>query len=178
MEKENNIEMILDGMHVSNTDKQFIVIGNIHTHFGKYLVKKYKKDQRIKFIGAVYDPVKTNALKLNSTLYFHGHSVGGTNPSLLEAMASGTMVCAHENVYNKNILGSGGYYFSSSNDVKELIEKEFPSEIIEQKRSLNIEKIKNSFKWIDIITSYEIFITACYNQKMHEEAVIYRGYFR
>ncbi|MCW3090211.1 MAG: glycosyltransferase family 1 protein [Ferruginibacter sp.] len=88
MEPENNIETILDGFHQSNTHKHFVVVGNVNNHFGKYIANKFSDDPRIKFLGALFDPMQTHELISNSWIYFHGHSVGGTNPSLLEAMAN------------------------------------------------------------------------------------------
>ena len=59
--------------------------------------KKKFNDDRIKFVGYIPSIDELNTLRWYSNLYFHGHSVGGTNPSLLEAMASNALICAHEN---------------------------------------------------------------------------------
>ena len=165
MEKENNIEMILDGMHLSNTTNLFIVVGNTGNAFGKYLVNKYRNDKRIHFVGSIYDQDKTAALKRNCLLYFHGHTVGGTNPSLLEAMAAGALVCAHNNIYNRAVLEEHGYYFSSSPEIKKLIESQ---SIIAQRQEFvnsNLLKIRDLYNWPLIINRYDQFITACYHQK-------------
>jgi glycosyltransferase involved in cell wall biosynthesis len=98
MEPENNIETILEGFSASGSAKKFIVIGNTHNKFGKYLLHRFRKDNRIQFIGAIYNNAqKIHTLRAFSYIYFHGHSVGGTNPSLLEAMASGSLIVAHNN---------------------------------------------------------------------------------
>lgn len=178
MEKENNIEMILDGIRLSNTDIRFVVVGNIQSRYGRFLKRKYEVDNRIEFTGGIYDPAETAKLKCNCELYFHGHSVGGTNPSLLEAMASGATVCAHENVYNRTVLNKGGYYFSSAADVKKIIETPYSAEAIARMREINITNICNAFNWNDIITHYDQFIVACYNEKQHEEFIVYKGYYR
>src|SRR5262249_53583110 len=86
MEPENNIETVLDGFHASNSARKLLVVGNTGNRFGQYLVKKFEGDHRIRFAGAIYDAKVVHTLKVYSTLYFHGHTVGGTNPSLLEAM--------------------------------------------------------------------------------------------
>ncbi|HMK04829.1 MAG TPA: DUF1972 domain-containing protein, partial [Ferruginibacter sp.] len=95
MEPENNIDMILQGFHMSNSDKTFIVVGNINNSYGKLIYKKYCSDDRIRFVGAIFDAEITNTLRAFCRLYFHGHTVGGTNPSLLEAMANGSIIVAH-----------------------------------------------------------------------------------
>ncbi|MBD0377202.1 MAG: DUF1972 domain-containing protein, partial [Flavisolibacter sp.] len=97
MEPENNIEMILDGFSSSNTTKKFIVVGRTNTTFGKYVVTKYVSDERIKFLGGLFDQNIIHTLRANALLYFHGHSVGGTNPSLLQAMATRALIGAHAN---------------------------------------------------------------------------------
>jgi hypothetical protein len=62
----------------------------------------------------VYEQPKLTALKKYCSLYFHGHSCGGTNPSLLEAMAGSALVCAHDNAFNRAVLGEDALYFSSA----------------------------------------------------------------
>lgn len=164
MEKENNIEMILDGMHLSNSTNHFVVVGNTNNSFGKKLVHKYRNDNRIQFTGSIYDQAKTAALKQNCILYFHGHSVGGTNPSLLEAMAAGAVVCAHNNVYNRAILEEHGFYFSSATEVKGLIENGLGTVEREQVINSNLAKIRTLYNWPLIVNRYDQFIRACYHQ--------------
>lgn len=113
MEPENNIEVIIQGHLQSGTDKPLIIIGNIGNKYGQYLSGKYRSSQ-VKFIGAIYDKSSLNALRHYARLYFHGHSVGGTNPSLLEAMACGCRILAHGNNFNKSVLGEDALYFDDA----------------------------------------------------------------
>lgn len=123
MEPENNIEVILDGVIASNNKQKFLVIGkNDNNNFGKRLTIKYKNHPNIVFLGGIYNQNHLNNLRCFSNLYFHGHSVGGTNPSLLEAMASKALILAHKNIFNKAILEENGFYFSNERDVKNLLE--------------------------------------------------------
>ncbi len=117
MEPENNIETILDGFYNSSSNKKFVVIGSTDNSFGQKLEKKFKADKRILFAGAIYDSAVTHTLKYFSHLYFHGHSVGGTNPSLLEAMGSRSLIAAHHNEFNHSVLQKDAYYFQSAKDV-------------------------------------------------------------
>ena len=123
MEPENNIEMVLDGFSASNSDKKMIIIGNPTNQFGAYLQNKFHNDQRIIFLGALYDKAKLHSLKAFSALYFHGHSAGGTNPSLLEAMASGALIAANNNEFNVSLLQKDAYYFLDADEVKTLVEE-------------------------------------------------------
>lgn len=158
MEPENNIETILDGVVQSEYRFPFLVIGNIQNKFGMYLQEKFKNEPRIRFVGPVYDLEKLNNLRFYSDLYFHGHSVGGTNPSLLEAMASNALIASHDNPFNKSVLGADAHYFFSAEDVKRILEDSRNN--LERKlfKQRNLEKIQNKYEWNKIIASYEEFI--------------------
>ena len=162
MEPENNIEMILEGFHQSASSRKFVVVGNTNNKFGKRMVKKFGNDKRIVFAGPIYDPELTHTLKYNCPLYFHGHTVGGTNPSLIEAMASQVMIAAHDNHFNRAVLDGNGYYFNSAKEVRQLIETKHPEVREETMTRNNFLKIKNNYNWPLIVEQYETFIRACY----------------
>jgi glycosyltransferase involved in cell wall biosynthesis len=122
-EPENNIETILDGIVLAGQETTVLVLGNHQTKYGDYLKNKFKTHKQIRFIGAEFDINKLNNLRYFSNFYFHGHSVGGTNPSLLEAMASNAFIIAHDNHFNKTILQQNGYYFSNPADIKNIIDR-------------------------------------------------------
>jgi len=162
MEPENNIETILEGFYKSSSKRKFLVIGGTNNSFGQRLVKKFKEDKRILFAGAVYDNTVTHTLKYFSHLYFHGHTVGGTNPSLLEAMGSGALIAAHENEFNHAVLQKDAYYFETANDVEYLIESVNRDEKGKQMVKNNFLKIESTYNWPDIIEQYNNFIIDCY----------------
>lgn len=165
MEPENNIEMILDGFSASNTNRKMIIVGNPTNSFGVYLKNKFREDPRIIFIGPLYDKAKLHSLKAFSALYFHGHSAGGTNPSLLEAMASGSLIAAHNNEFNSSVLHKDAYYFLDATEVKALVEDISRAQKEIDMIANNIKKIQEEYTWTAIINQYEAFITACYNDK-------------
>lgn len=154
LEPENSIEMILTGLTQSATALPFLVIGNYESKYGAYLRDKFT-DLRLRFMGAIYDIEKLNNLRHFSNLYFHGHTVGGTNPSLLEAMASDCLICANDNEFNSSVLGSDAYYFSEAADVTRLLDtiRKDASEL--PKIDNNRAKITNQFSWEKIIDAYE-----------------------
>ena len=160
MEPENNIEMILDGMHVAKTDRPFFVVGNVKNKFGQYLVAKFKKDARIIFTGSIYDEKTINNLRYYSNVYFHGHSVGGTNPSLLEAMGCRSLIAAHLNEFNKYILKEDGLYFSDVHEVTSILDK---TNKLDGVNALHVEnnfsKIRDEFYWDRIVEQYEQALT-------------------
>jgi len=162
MEPENNAEIILDGFYKSSSKKKFVVVGNTTNSFGQKLKRKFEEDHRIIFAGAVYNKAVTHALKYFSHLYFHGHSVGGTNPSLLEAMGSGALIAAHANEFNHAVLQKDAYYFKNSNEVEQLIETVNRNEREKEMVRNNFVKIENQYNWPDIIEQYNAFIIDCY----------------
>jgi metallophosphoesterase superfamily enzyme len=75
------------------------------------------------FPGAIYDSAVVEALRLNSLFYIHGHQVGGTNPSLLEAMGAGNAVLAHDNPFNRWVVGKGAVFFRDRSTCSVAIEQ-------------------------------------------------------
>jgi glycosyltransferase involved in cell wall biosynthesis len=155
MEPENNIEMILNGFSQVQTGKKMLVIGNIQTRFGQYLQKKFQQFPNILFHKAIYEKDKLDALRAFCYLYFHGHSCGGTNPSLLEAMAAKALIAAHDNPFNRAVLDLDGFYFSSADDVAGLIQESINTEHVVVIKENNILKIQTQYNWSRIIDDYE-----------------------
>jgi glycosyltransferase involved in cell wall biosynthesis len=173
MEPENNIETILEGFNNSNSRRKFKVLGDTSNRFGQYIRNKFNNDERIQFKGAIFDTPKVRALQNNSYLYFHGHSVGGTNPSLLEAMASEALIAAHNNPFNKSVLHADAFYFSNANEVQQLVENVQRKENEQMMVRNNLNKIAYQFNWEKIIDEYEAFIIECYKGAAYERIIAY-----
>ncbi|MBT8257470.1 MAG: DUF1972 domain-containing protein [Bacteroidia bacterium] len=160
MEPENNIETILDGAMLSEKKTPFLVIGkNDVNPFGRYLTDKFK-NSHIRFCGGIYNLEHLNNLRYYSNLYFHGHSVGGTNPSLLEAMSSNAFIVANDNVFNKSILKNNALYFKSKSDVSNIIENTQKSDHPEFLVN-NTKSIQNNYNWELINTKYLSYLLNC-----------------
>ena len=155
---DNHIEEIIKGVLGSGTKIPLLVIGSTQNKFGKYLVRKYASDQ-IRFPGGIFDPELLNQLRFNSKIYFHGHSAGGTNPSLLEAMAASALICAHNNPFNRSVLGSDAFYFLTHSDISNQIHKQAVDAVIQdQMISNNLQKIRSKYNWDKVVTAYyELF---------------------
>ena len=136
------------------------MIGNHNTKYGKYLKDKFKLHPFIRFIGAEFDINKLNNLRFFSNFYFHGHSVGGTNPSLLEAMASRAFIIAHNNHFNKAILKENGFYFSNPTDVKNILNKIKKNDNLQLVQN-NFDAIENEFNWDKINGEYLQLFEEC-----------------
>lgn len=163
-EPENNIDTILEGAASATLKTQFLVIGKHATKYGEYLKEKFKAHKHIRFIGGVYDINVLNNLRYYSNLYFHGHSVGGTNPSLLEAMASQTLICANQNMFNSAILGTDAFYFSTNAEVANCIDsvKKIDYDAFVH---ANLKKIEDIYEWNNIIDQYENHFKTIYSTK-------------
>ena len=154
LEPENNIEMIIRGYLLARQEYPLLIVGSISNKFGRGLKKKYA-NQKIKFVGGIYDKAVLNNVRYFSKIHFHGHSSGGTNPSLLEAMACSCEIVAHDNVFNREVLQEEADYFSSANGIAEIINQpRNPQERGERKR-INLEKIRSVYNWNKVIDSYE-----------------------
>ncbi len=178
MEPENNIEMILDGYCLTNSKTKFVIIGNTGNGFGKKLVRKYRNDKRIVFLGAIFDEIKVKSITAFCKLYFHGHSVGGTNPSLLDAMAAKAPLAIHCNEFNRSLTRGNALQFSSAADVGDLITSNQYLNVTHVNN--NYCTVENEFSWDQIIEQYERYFVTCYltNQEYYpvkpEESILYK----
>lgn len=156
LEPENSIEIILDGVVKAAVERPFLVIGKHETEYGNYLKGKYSGNTQIRFVGGVYNIDVLNSLRYYSNLYFHGHTVGGTNPSLLEAMASNSLICANDNPFNRYILGDDAIYFKDNNEVAEQLNQvKYDAERYQAMLQANSGKITNIYDWELIVDQYE-----------------------
>mgnify|MGYP002725518160 CR=1 FL=1 len=155
IEPENNIEMIIEGVISSDSSCELVVIGNHQSTYGNTLFNKYSSNNQIKFLGGIYNKHELDSIRHFSKIYFHGHSIGGTNPSLLEAMAAGSFISAHRNEFNNFVLGNDGNYFSSSNEISTIIDNEESYPEKEKFVSNNLQKIKSDYNWDKITDEYE-----------------------
>ncbi len=116
-EPENHIREIIDGFVASDTQCDLVLVGD-HESASSYVSGlKQKQHSKIRFIGPVYDADELQALRYHCRAYIHGHSVGGTNPSLLEAMGCSNLIIAHDNRFNREVLQDAGLYFLTPQDI-------------------------------------------------------------
>ena len=116
---ENNIELIIQAK-LENTDKTPLhIVGGTDNPYGKALREKY--GQKVVFLGGIYDQDKLNELRRNCRYYLHGHSVGGTNPSLVEALGFCQTILCYDTVYNRETASNSAQYFKSLTELKNLL---------------------------------------------------------
>jgi len=112
MEPENHVDVIVEGYRRSAAILPLVVVGSVPypSEHERTVQTLAAGDPRIRMIGGVWDQSLLNSLYAGSASYLHGHSVGGTNPSLLRAMGAGAMVVAWEVNFNREVLGSSGRF--------------------------------------------------------------------
>lgn len=158
---ENMLEKIILGYLQAQTGLPLVLIGNTANKYGQYLVDTYKSPD-ISFVGSIFDKKVLDSLRFFCRLYFHGHSVGGTNPSLLDAMACSAIICAHDNVFNRAILGEDAFFFTESEDIVEVLKRKKTKDKGDSWRRNNLNKIEGEFNWNRIIQAYEdLFLESC-----------------
>lgn len=155
LEPENNLEVMLQGISISASAKVTLVIGNHETSYGEYL-KKHFTDSKIRFLKSNFNKSTLDQLRYFSNIYLHGHSVGGTNPSLLEAMACSSMILAHENDFNRAVLGQDANYFLNAADVANALDHVERNDIQRTRISNNLNKIKERYNWDVVTDQYEL----------------------
>ena len=113
-EPENHLQEIIDGYLQSGIAWPLVVVGNVQpvTPYQRRLLAC--SSEKVMFLGGVYQPAVLTALRVHAGCHVHGHSVGGTNPSLLEALACGNVIIAHDNPFNREVARDVSDYFQSS----------------------------------------------------------------
>ena len=158
---ENNYETMITEFMKSNTNKDFVLITNVEKNKFYDELKRttgFDKDKRIKFVGTIYNQELLKKIRENAYGYFHGHEVGGTNPSLLEALASTDINLLLDVGFNREVADEGALYWSKKDgELAKLIDKTDNLGIGEI-RDLGIvakERISTRYSWSYIINQYE-----------------------
>lgn len=169
LEPENNIVMAIEGYLASKEcgRRPLVIVGKTNTPHGKELVAKYGAAKGIRFLGGIYDFRKLNSVRKYSFAYFHGHSVGGTNPSLLEAMASDCFILAHDNVFNRAVLKENAHYYNSVNEVAALLDDMDRMASRDKARFVasNLEEIRTQYSWEHLVDQHEAYFEWMLTQK-------------
>ena len=159
---ENNYELVITEFMKSSIGKKLVIISNISN--GNYYNKLISdtdclKDTRIKFIDGVYDKKKLTSIRKNAFLYIHGHSVGGTNPSLLEALSTTDLNVLYDVNFNKDVGMDSCLYFKEEGSLEKILEDSRLLENSKKKLGKKAKKIiKENFTWEIIVNKYkEIF---------------------
>lgn len=158
---ENNYEMMIKGFMKSNTKKKLLIITNYKTELPKFHnhilnCTHYPEDKRVVMAGTLYEKELLHYVRQYAHGYIHGHSVGGTNPGLLEAMAETDINMLYDVDFNRYVGGDAAVYFSNEDDLNELIEQ-IDSITIEEKRCIGTAakyRMVEKYSWQTIVDGY------------------------
>lgn len=156
---ENSFEVMIREFMKSKSKKNFAIITNVNDKFLEELERKlhFKKDPRIKFVGTVYDQELLKKIRENAYAYFHGHTVGGTNPSLIEALGSTDLNLLVDVGFNREVAEDCALYWSrEENNLAALIDeadKMSEENILELGRKAK-ERVAKEYTWEKICEQY------------------------
>lgn len=169
LEPENNLAMAIEG-YLRSAEKgrrPLVVVGKTNTPHGKELVRKYGGEESVRFLGGIYDFRKLDSVRHFSFAYFHGHSVGGTNPSLLEAMAAGCLILANDNIFNRAVLKERAFYYQDEEDVCALLNQLEDTALAHRQAFVegNWEEIRTVYSWEKLVDEHEKYFKGLLQQE-------------
>lgn len=158
IEPENNIHMILEAFSSVNFLKLKIVGNWKASAYGLSLLEKYKKAENISMIDPIYDQSKLDQLRNSCSYYIHGHSAGGTNPSLVEAMFIGLPIIAYDVNYNRATTENKAVYFKDAMALSEILKTIDRSQLEVIRKDMK-EVADRRYRWKIISNKYkELFV--------------------
>lgn len=158
---ENNLEMLLDAWQSSGQKFHLVIVGS--TTYSDPMREKLatldKEESELNWLGHVDDQELLSQLWANATVYFHGHSVGGTNPGLLEALGHGAPTIAFDTPFNREVMGSAGLFISTTEDLASMIDKLWDDDVIRNEIAANGQsRMAEHYRWPDICNSYQTLL--------------------
>lgn len=173
IEPENNVHVILEAYSLMPS-KILVIIGNwVNSEYGETLRRQFRSFKNLILMDPIYEQQDLDLIRSNCGLYIHGHSAGGTNPSLVEAMFLGLPVIAFDVIYNRCTMKNKGLYFKDSIDLKKQIEALSKKELFHL--SQEMKSLANEFyTWEVIAERYESLIKSLFfnYQKSKVESVL------
>jgi len=156
LEPENNLIMMIEGYIQSKSRKKLVIVGSTTHNFYYQRLKKFNITSGVVFLDAIYDKLILQSVRLHAYAYLHGHSVGGTNPSLLEGMGCGNLCICHNNIFNKEVTNKNQLYFSNANELANMINEteQLPDEKKRQYREDSKNRIRQYYSWERITSDY------------------------
>ena len=155
-EPENSILEVVRGFSTQPRGYQLVVLGHYDEGNNYHRAVKNAASSEVKFLGAIYDKPVVRALRFHSAAYVHGHQVGGTNPSLVEALGASNPVIAHDNRFNRWVAGDAASYFACASTFSKTV-----GELLSNPASLASLRVQGQqrfdamFTWRSILIQYE-----------------------
>ena len=157
-EPENQVLEIVEGYTASSAQLPLVVVGfaGYPGDYARSVVEAAGRDHRVRLLGAVWDQQLLDALYAGARSYVHGHSVGGTNPSLLRAMAQSTPTIAYDCAYNRETTGGAALWFHGSDDVSDQLKvAEAEPDVAGRLGAAAGRRAHERYRWSDVTDDYE-----------------------
>jgi glycosyltransferase involved in cell wall biosynthesis len=154
-EPENHVHLIVEGYRRSKAELPLVVVGSAPYADAYTAQVRALADERVIFLGGVWDQDLLDQLYANSATYLHGHSVGGTNPSLLRAIGAGAATLAYDVNFNREVLDDSGRFFSTAEDVARELESAEAMPERTRARGRRAQQVAYRYDWDDVAASYE-----------------------
>lgn len=162
-EPENSLLEMVQAYSSKAHDMPLVVLGNYQDDHSYHREVKQAASKNVLFLGAIYDPDKVLALRKHAALYLHGHQVGGTNPSLVEALGCGNPVLAHDNPFNRWVAGEDNFYFTSENCAAQLDYLLNQPELLKKSAISSHDRFNLYFRWLPVLDAYRKLLEQCGN---------------
>lgn len=166
IEPENNIVQMIRAYARKDRPYKFVCLGRLEPEKNPYHAEVIAAAEgKVLFAGAIYEQDRVKALRFHAAAYCHGHSVGGTNPSLVEALGAGSAVVAHDNVYNRWVAGPAQLYFRDADDLAVMLDNDLvdPDRMARARLGSRSQFVER-FKWIDILKAYQAEVQAAWDR--------------
>lgn len=154
-EPENHVDVVVEGYRRSSARHPLVVVGSAPFSDAHTARIHAAADDRVRFLGAVWDQAQLDQLYANCLTYQHGHSVGGTNPSLLRAIGAGAAVDAFDVSFNREVLGEHGTFWRDADEVRQAIESAEAHPELVLARGDGSRSRAERYSWDDVAASYE-----------------------
>ena len=159
-EPENSVLEAVEGFSRRPRDLTLAVLGTYRDDNAYHRAVRAAAGAEVRFLGAIYEKPVVQALRFHSIAYVHGHQVGGTNPSLVEALGAGNAVIAHDNRFNRWVAGDAARYFTHADDFATILDRliENPSEF-QPMRAAAVRRFESEFTWAAVLQAYEALLS-------------------
>ncbi len=159
-EPENSILEVVAGFSAAPRGMTLAVLGNYDDGNAYHRAVLAAAGPEVRFLGAIYDKPVVQALRLHCAAYIHGHQVGGTNPSLVEALGAANAVIAHDNRFNRWVAGEGAAYFSDAAGFSAVLADLLHAPArLEAMRTASLARFDAGLTWPQILSAYEALLT-------------------
>lgn len=155
IEPDNNILTLVEAFSRARRGARLVVLGTLNRALPYHAAVLAAASDEVLFPGAVYVPETVRALRFHARAYLHGHTVGGTNPSLVEALGAGNAVIAHDNRYNRGTAGEGQFYFSDAAGCAAAIATLLADDGARDRAEAAARRRAEDFGWTGILEAYE-----------------------